>query len=325
MQQQEASMPAKYLALMLAGLLALAPACPVWAKSGGSSFSSGGSRSSSSGWSSSSRPSAPAATSTPRSAAPSGWSNSTQSPAPAQNPSPAPSSKGAWSNSTGQSAGQASQPRSGSAFSSSGNTAVNRQAAATSYQEYQGRFAKTGNPAQPGSAGSGPTPTRTFNNYHDYYNYRDNYYAGRGFATPGWAFMSYPRFGLWDSLFLWYMLSHLSGPGFFYNHQSDPGVQAFQTEAQRLAQSNTDLKKQLDEMNTKLDDLKKANTPVDPKAMPEGVDPSLALAQPPVTQAQARQEAPEPQPSSGSGNTLTWALVFLTGILGVAYFVARRR
>lgn len=305
-------MSGKFLTMILAGLLVLGPVCPLLAKtSGSSSFSSGGSRSSSSGWSSSTRPSAPAPSTRPSS--PSGWSSSPQS---------SPSSQGAWSNSTGSSAGSSSQPRSTSAFSSAGNSTVSRQAAATSYQEYQGQFAKSGNPAQAGSARPGWGSSRTYNSYGEYYSYRDNYYSGRGWYTPGWAYMSYPSFGLWDSLFLWFMLSQLSGPSFFYNHQTDPGVQAFQAEAQRLAQSNADLKKQVDELNAKVDDLKKANAPVDPKAMPEGVDPSLAMAQPNVTPAAAGQA---PQDHGGSSSTLTLALIFLASVLGIGYFVTRRR
>ena len=97
---------------------------------------------------------------------------------------------------------------------------------------------------------------------------------------------------MWDAMFLWFMMSHAGGGSFFYNHQNDPGVQAFQKEAQSMAASNEDLKNQVAEMNTKLDDLKKSGAPVDPKALPADIDPNVALAKPPV------DEAPK---SSGGG------------------------
>ncbi len=155
-------------------------------------------------------------------------------------------------------------------------------AATRSYQDYQGQFAKSGN-AVPGAGGQPIlNPNRKFGSYNEYNSYRNSYYGSRGWSAPGYAFGGFSSFGMWDAMFLWFMMSHAGGSSFFYNHQNDPGVQAFQKEAQTLAASNEDLKKQVAEMNTKLDDLKKSGAPVDPKAMPADVDPNVALAKPPV-------------------------------------------
>lgn len=314
-----------FLVLALAACLVLGPVADALAKSSGGSrgsFSSSGSRSSSSGWSSSTRPSAPSQPS--GSTGSSGWSSSTTqrqaTPSPSGQPQatqPAPSTSGTWSSSTGQSAapGQTARPGQTSAFSSAGGDAVKRQAASGSYQDYQAKYSKTGN-ALNDTSGGRPilNPNRTFNSYKDYDAYRGNYYAGRGWSAPGYAFGSFSGFGMWDAMFLWFMMSHLSGPSFFYNHQADPGVQAFQKEAQRLSESNADLKKQLDEVNAKLDDLKKSGQPVDPKAVPQDVDPNIMLAKPPVV------DSPK-----DSGHGLTWVLFGLAALAGVSYFAFFRR
>ena len=305
-------------ALAMALILVFGPAGAALAKSSGS-FSSGGSRSSSSGWSSSTRPSSPA----PSSSGSSGWSSGSkpsQSAPSSSAPAQSSSTPGGWSNTGGASSSQQARPAGTSAFSSSGADSVRKQAATSSYQGYQGLYSKSGNPA-PGQVGTGKpilNPTRTFGSYQEYNGYRDNYYAGRGWSAPTYVFHSYPSFGMWDAMFMWFMLSHLSsGPGFFYNHQNDPGVQAFQQEAQKLSASNEDLKKQLNEMNAKLDDMKKSGVAPDPNYVPKDVDPNVALAQPKI---EPKQEEPKSAASS-----LFWPIVGLVGAGGLGYLLLFRR
>jgi len=234
------------LALLL--VICLAGAGPALARKSGSSFSSGGKSSStrSSGWSNSSSapkssgwsntPSAPASTpSTPP--ASSGWGNTSR---PASPPSPpliprdtARPAGGGWGNASGASAPSGSDaPKARSAFATSGQSAIQKEASRKAYNDYQGRFAKPDNPVPSSDqTGPAPTPNRTWDNYRDYRDYRDNYYSGRGWSAPGYAYRSFPSFGLWDAMFLWFMLRQASGPAFMYNHQDDPGVKAFRQEA----------------------------------------------------------------------------------------------
>lgn len=317
----------RILPLLLAAALIALPGADALAKS--SSFSSGGGRSSSSGssgWSSSSRPSSPSPSSSGGS---SGWSSGSSASKPSSGATPPLSSQPAqqsgtqsgqsgWSNSSGASAQGAAKPGTASSFSSSGNASVNRMASTRSYQEYQGQFAKGGN-AVP-NAGGQPilNPGRTFNTYNEYNTYRTNYYGSRGWFAPGYAYGGYSSFGMWDAMFLWFMLSHAGGGSFFYNHQNDPGVQAFQRETQTLAASNEDLKKQVSELNTKVEELKKSGAPVDPKALPPDVDPAVAMAKPPVAEAESPQ-------GSGGG----WFFPMLMGasalVLGLMLFNRIRR
>lgn len=323
--------PRSILALAVALMLVVGPTGLAFAKkSGGGSFSSGGSRSGSSGWSSSSRPSTPApAPSSPSSpsGSSSGWSTSkpaptqsTQSGQPSAATQSSPSASGGFSNTGGASSGAASKSGGTSAFSSSGADAAKRQAATSSYQGYQGLYSKSGN-AVPGQVSTGKpilNQNRTFGSYKDYNGYRDNYYAGRGYATPGYAFNSFSRFGMWDAMFMWFMLSNLtSGAGFFHNNQSDPGVKAFKEEAAKLAESNADLKKQLDEMNAKLDGMKKEGVPVEPGTVPKDVDPNIALADPKIDESMGD--------SGKSSGGLFWPIATMVVLGGGALWMFNRR
>ncbi|MYL83503.1 hypothetical protein GTA51_10240 [Desulfovibrio aerotolerans] len=282
------------------------------------------SSSSSSGWGNSSAPSAPGSAkpgSTPASdpgsgKAPSGWGNSAPKAAPAQSSTPKPATGGAWSNSTGTSAAPgADSGRSKSSFATTGQTAVQKEASTKAYNEYKGKFAKPDNPVRDSGAASGPQPTRTWDSYRDYSNNRDNYYAGRGWSAPGYAYRSAPSFGLWDAMFLWFMLRQASGPSFLYNHQGDPGVQAFRQEADKLAASNEDLKKQLADVDAKIAQMRKDGVPVDPKNL-DGVDPSVALA----AERVVREDAAK---ASGLGS---WVWILGAGVaVAVLFLLLTRR
>jgi len=118
-------------------------------------------------------------------------------------------------------------------------------------------------------------------------------------------------------MFLWFMLRQASGPTFMYNHQNDPGVKAFREEADKLAADNADLKKQLADLDAKMDTLRQDGVKPDPNAMPKGVDPSVALAAEKVVKEK-----------SGPGGMGTWLGIIAAGF-GVAalflLFSARRR
>lgn len=309
--------PCSILALLL--IFLLVGSIPALARKSSSSFSSGGRTSSrSSGWSSSTSGSKSSgwSSSTPsnKSSSPSGWGSSSQ-PAPRSTPA-APS--GGWSNSTGTrapSSGESTvRPR--SSFSTSGQSAIRKESSLKAYNAYQSRFAKPDNPVRSAPEQPAPAPGRTWDNYRDYRDYRDTYYSGRGWSAPGYAYQSSPSFGLWDAMFLWFMLRQVSGPTFMYNHQDDPGVKAFRQEADRLAADNADLKKQLSDLDAKVDQMRRDGVTPDPKAMPAGVDPSVALAADKVVKE---------KPESGGGIG-TWLLIACAGF-GVAavFLLAQRR
>ena len=115
--------------------------------------------------------------------------------------------------------------------------------------------------------------------YGRYYNQRDRYYSGSGWSAPGYAFRSYPSFGMWDALIWWSMLDHLSDRRRYsmaHHHASDPGYQEWRREADRMAQENEELKKKLGDLDRQVATMK--GLPVDANYLPPGVDPSVALA-----------------------------------------------
>ncbi len=97
------------------------------------------------------------------------------------------------------------------------------------------------------------------------------------------AAQSAPRqFGVWDAAFLYFLASTLSTPShaqFFYDHQNDPGLQAWRADAERRAATDAATREQLAQLNAKVDALQ--GQPRKPEALPSDVDPSVALAAPP--------------------------------------------
>lgn len=115
--------------------------------------------------------------------------------------------------------------------------------------------------------------------YDNYYNRRDSYYGGWGWSPPGYAFMSYPSFGMWDALIWWSILDRVNDRNHYsmaHHHAQDPGYQEWRREAERLAEDNDELKTKLAALDQQVATLK--GTPRDPAYLPPGVDPSVALA-----------------------------------------------
>ena len=126
--------------------------------------------------------------------------------------------------------------------------------------------------------------------YDNYYAGRDSYYGGMGWRTPGYAFMSYPSFGMWDALFMWSMLDMMSSRRHYavaHHHANDPGYQEWRGEAERLAEDNAELRAKLDELDRQVATLE--GTPRDPEYLPPGVTPAIALAAEVVATADPNQ------------------------------------
>jgi hypothetical protein len=147
-------------------------------------------------------------------------------------------------------------------------------------QQEQQRFA-----VPPQSAAAPRTPPSfytsppQYNSYNSWYDNRARWYGGAGWAAPSYVYRSAPRFGIWDGLFLWFMLDTLTRPGhsdFFYNHQDDPGYGAWRAEANRLAADNAELKAKLDGLDQRL--ASNQGQPRDPNYLPSDARPDVALA-----------------------------------------------
>ncbi len=154
----------------------------------------------------------------------------------------------------------------------------------------------------------GPTPgTRTGRN--------GGWYSDRGWSPLGFPGMQ-RSFGLWDGVFLWFLLNNLGRAGstdFFHNHQDDPGYRDFRAEAERRAETDPEIRRQLDELDRRL--AERQDQPRDPNYLPPDVPPDVATA--------PRADTRTPAPPAEEGGGIPW-LVLLGGA-GVIGFLALRR
>jgi hypothetical protein len=164
--------------------------------------------------------------------------------------------------------------------------------------------------------------SRTYNRRgYDGYGGYGGYGVPRGYggwSPPAWGLGGRGSFGIWDALFMWFMLDTLNRPGhaqFFHNHQTDPGYQDWRAEAERRAQDDPELRAKLADLDRTL--AEKQGEPRDPNYLPPGVDPENALAGDRRTSA--------PQPSGGLGFGPIVVLLVVGGVLVVLWRARRRR
>ncbi len=115
--------------------------------------------------------------------------------------------------------------------------------------------------------------------YNTYYNNRNNYYKSQGYQAPPYAYNAAPSFGMFDTLFLFWMLDHIGNRNVAataYNHSDDPGYKKWRQEAENLSKDNADLKTKLNELDKQVNSM--AGTPKDPGYLPKDVPPDVALA-----------------------------------------------
>lgn len=146
-----------------------------------------------------------------------------------------------------------------------------------------------------------------------------NWYGQRGWSPA--SYMQGGRsFGMWDAMFLWFMLDSLTKPShaaFFHNHQDDPGVQQWRSEAERLAKDNKDLAAKLAELDKSTKAMK--GQPVDPKALPSDVPLDVATGSVNGDDSASALQQPE---SGGSG--LLWVVLILAAVLFLLWLARRR-
>jgi hypothetical protein len=153
----------------------------------------------------------------------------------------------------------------------------------------------------------------------NYPQQRPNWFAQQGWQAPSYAMGGQRSFGVWDGLFLWFMLDHLTRPGygdFFRSHQSDPGYQQWRAEADRLATENADLKRKLDALDQQVAAAPQSPAPA---ALPADIPADVAAADP------AKARTPSIAANDNRPGLRTVATVVLLGAAGLAYLAWRRR
>lgn len=149
------------------------------------------------------------------------------------------------------------------------------------YKAAQSPFGKSG--AQGDGTLSGPLAERARQSSGfdpgTHRNRMDEYYRNRGYAPPAAMFGSSPSYGIFNSIFLFWMLDHITNKNAAataYNHANDPGFQKWRQEVETLAKDNEDLRGKLAEMDRQIKSLE--GTPKDPSYLPPGVPIEAALA-----------------------------------------------
>jgi TRAP transporter TAXI family solute receptor len=152
-----------------------------------------------------------------------------------------------------------------------------------SYRAEQNKFKKPEEAADPSMYSSNPLYQKgqvygDFN-YRSHYQNRDQYYRAQNYQPPAYAFGGSPSFGMFDALFLYWMLDHASNRNVAataYHHADDPGYKKWRQEVEGLAKDNQDLKSKLAELDKQTKTLE--GTPKDAGYLPKGVPTDAALA-----------------------------------------------
>ncbi len=151
-----------------------------------------------------------------------------------------------------------------------------------------------------------------------------NAYGRYGWAPPPYAMNAPRRFGIWDGLFLWFMLDTLTRPGhaaFFHDNADDPGYRQWRAEADRQAQDNAGLRAKLDELDRTVQS--QAGTPREAGRLPPDVPADLARAD------SADRAAPDAEGGKPAGSGLSslalWSILLLGAAALFLLWRARRR
>jgi hypothetical protein len=112
------------------------------------------------------------------------------------------------------------------------------------------------------------------------YHYRRAvFYETYGYVPFPYVYTMYPRYGLWDAVFLGFMVERAAEEReyalMYYNHRNEEEMIEWRQEMDRLAMDNAELRAQLDAMDQQVAQL--TGTPVDPTYIPEGAQ-DIALS-----------------------------------------------
>lgn len=148
---------------------------------------------------------------------------------------------------------------------------INNQNAKRTYTKTKAKFkAKPTSTTTSASDKSVLTRARGYDK-NTYHTRRNNYYNSRTYDPYVYNYSS--SYGMYDSRSLWSMRD----PYFFYNYGSSPGVTLFLADMLIESRNNAEVKRQLDEINRNMAQLKSTGTVPDTNYKPKGVDLDVML------------------------------------------------
>ena len=197
-------------------------------------------------------------------------------------------SQSGWSGSSGRGTSSVSSRATQSRLSNRPTNHFTSTRQKSAYQNYQSREQSKfkGTSSSAGATGanassSSPIYRNAANNSGsrsgDYWDRRNGFYGG--WDTPNYVYGGAARYGMFDGLFLGYMLGHAMTPSYArmaYHHQNDPGMKQWMRDMEEQAADNAEVRSQLNELKAQMAAM--AGTPIDPSYLPPGMDPDLVMA-----------------------------------------------
>lgn len=102
---------------------------------------------------------------------------------------------------------------------------------------------------------------------------RRYYYSG--YNPPTYAARAPQAYGMWDSMLMWSLLDNVGDQLMYYQHMNDPAFQQWRAQANSMASNDPELKKKLEDLDSRMKDLEKEGIPKDPTYVTPGLDPSI--------------------------------------------------
>ena len=113
-----------------------------------------------------------------------------------------------------------------------------------------------------------------------YYYRRHVFYTRYAWSPPVYVYNMYPRYGLWDSIFLAFMLDNIVKPQYalmYYNQRYNPDMMLWRQTMDQQAANDPALQYKLSVLDQQVAQLEAAGTPVDPEYVPpDAADIALA-------------------------------------------------
>jgi hypothetical protein len=189
--------------------------------------------------------------------------------------------------------------------------------ALASYKQQQAQFKNP--PPKVDTAGSGAAVnnirnTTVYRPGSTYIERRTVFYGG--YTPPMYMYGFAPHYGVWDAMFMFWMLDHASHHNTFYHQQNDPGFQAWRQEANKQAETNAELREKLARMDEKVKQMEKEGVKRDPSYVPEEAK-SVALHEEAATKN-------IPVKKDEGGFPWFWTIVILACVVGGIILLKRR-
>ena len=134
-----------------------------------------------------------------------------------------------------------------------------------------------------------------------YYYRRAVFYRLNGWAPLPYVYRLYPRYGLFDTVFLAFMVDHIAERQYalvYYYHMKEPDFIAWRRDIDELARGDMDLKARLEAMDMQVGFI--PETPPNPAYVPEDVQ-DIVLSPDVIDRLTPPKEGEEGTSAAGTG------------------------